>query len=94
MPRHRLGYVNRTALSDKEQSMASQDAISPDIADLNQDPPEQLPIKPVDLPCPPMALQHSASHGYDMYPQQFVRLIGCHDASLEVLRKRQAEKAH
>ncbi|MBB4259366.1 hypothetical protein GGD66_003358 [Bradyrhizobium sp. CIR48] len=29
-----------------------------------------------------------------MYPQQFVRLVGCHDASLDSLRKRQDEKLH
>jgi hypothetical protein len=41
-----------------------------------------------------MTHQNSGSHGYEMYPQQFVRLVGCHDASLDALRKREAEKLH
>ncbi|MGY4365812.1 hypothetical protein ACVW1A_001877 [Bradyrhizobium sp. LB1.3] len=41
-----------------------------------------------------MTQQNSGSHGYEMYPQQFVRLVGCHDASLEALRKREDEKLH
>ena len=53
---------------------------------------EQSPPKPVH--CPPMTHQNSGSHGHEMYPQQFVRLIGCHDASLDTLRKRQGEKLH
>ncbi len=44
--------------------------------------------------CPPMAHQNSGDHGYEMYPQQFVRLVGCHDASLDTSRKRQDEKLH
>ncbi|MCP3473079.1 hypothetical protein NLM33_22430 [Bradyrhizobium sp. CCGUVB1N3] len=27
----------------------------------------------------PMSHQNSGDHGYEMYPQQFVRLVGCHD---------------
>lgn len=50
--------------------------------------------KPDDVHCPPMTHQNSGSHGYEMYPQQFVRLVGCHDASLDILRKRQDEKLH
>lgn len=55
---------------------------------------EQVGAKPGDMHCPPMANQNSGSHGYEMYPQQFVRLVGCHDASLEALRKREDEKLH
>ncbi|HXH45933.1 MAG TPA: hypothetical protein VNK51_19065 [Bradyrhizobium sp.] len=47
-----------------------------------------------DMRCAPMAHQNSGSHSHEMYPQQFVRLIGCHDASLDTLRKRQSEKLH
>ncbi|MCK1385489.1 hypothetical protein [Bradyrhizobium sp. 21] len=47
-----------------------------------------------DVHCPPMAHQNSGSHGHEMYPQQFVRLVGCHDASLDALRKREDEKLH
>lgn len=44
--------------------------------------------------CLPMSHQNSGSHGHEIYPQQFVRLIGCHDASLKPLRKRESEKLH
>lgn len=47
-----------------------------------------------DVRCPPMSHQNSGSHGHEMYPQQFVRLIGCHDASPLSFRKRQDEKLH
>ncbi|QQO24281.1 hypothetical protein JJB98_32605 [Bradyrhizobium diazoefficiens] len=60
----------------------------------NQGLMEQSPAKPDDVHCPPMTHQNSGSHGHEMYPQQFVRLIGCHDTSLETLRKRQDEKLH
>lgn len=57
-------------------------------------PVEPSPAKPDDVRCPPMSHQNSGSHGYEMYPQQFVRLIGCHDMPSSVLRKRQDEKLH
>jgi hypothetical protein len=50
--------------------------------------------KPNEAHCPPMTHQNSGSHGHEMYPQQFVRLVGCHNASLEALRKREDEKLH
>ncbi|MBW7974560.1 hypothetical protein [Bradyrhizobium sp. BR 10289] len=55
---------------------------------------EQPRAKLDDIHCLPMANQNSGSHGYEMYPQQFVRLVGCHDASLDALRKREDEKLH
>ena len=55
---------------------------------------EHVRAKPADVRCPPMTHQNSGSHGYEMYPQQFVHLVGCHDASLHGLRKRQDEKLH
>lgn len=55
---------------------------------------EPSPAKLDDARCPPMSHQKSGSHGHEMYPQQFVRLIGCHDAALDALRKRQDEKLH
>jgi len=30
--------------------------------------------------CRPMSHQNSGDHGHEMYPQQLVRLVGCHDA--------------
>lgn len=68
--------------------MATQDMTASD-----QDRAEQSGAKPDDR-CPPMAHQNSGGHGREMYPQQFVRLVGCHDASLEALRKREDEKLH
>ena len=57
-------------------------------------PAEPSPAKLDDVRCPPMSHQNSGSHGYEMYPQQFVRLIGCHDAPSPSLCKRQDEKLH
>jgi hypothetical protein len=106
MLRHRLGYVNRTALNGKEQSMASQNMASRNIASQNMATPnttvashgrmsmEPSPAKLEEARCAPMSHQNSGSHGHEMYPQQFVRLIGCHDASLEALRKRASENLH
>jgi len=59
-----------------------------------QGPTEQSRARLDDVHCPPMTHQNSGSHGHEMYPQQFVRLVGCHDASLDALRKRQDEKLH
>jgi hypothetical protein len=44
--------------------------------------------------CVPMSHQNSGDHGHEMYPQQFVRLIGCHDVPSAEVRKRQGEKLH
>ena len=55
---------------------------------------EHVHAKPDDVRCAPMTHQNSGSHGYEMHPQQFVRLVGCHDASVEALRKREDEKLH
>ncbi|MCK1652820.1 hypothetical protein IVA88_15435 [Bradyrhizobium sp. 149] len=44
--------------------------------------------------CAPMSHQNSGDHGYEMYPQKFVRLVGCHDVPASALRKRQDEKLH
>jgi len=67
---------------------------TPDMTASNQGRTEQASAKPDDVHCPPMTHQNSGSHGHEMYPQQFVRLVGCHDASLDALRKRQDEKLH
>ena len=55
---------------------------------------EQSGANPDEVHCPPMTHQNSGGHGHEMYPQQFVRLVGCHDASHEALRKREDEKLH
>jgi len=60
----------------------------------NQGRTEHACAQPDDVRCPPMTHQNSGGHGHEMYPQQFVRLVGCHDASVEALRKREDEKLH
>jgi hypothetical protein len=52
------------------------------------------PAKLDDARCPPMSHQNSGDHGHEMYPQQFVRLVGCHDVTAPALRKRRDEKLH
>ncbi|MDN5003498.1 hypothetical protein ACFQZO_21945 [Bradyrhizobium sp. GCM10027634] len=64
------------------------------VANPGRTPAEPSPAKLDDVRCPPMAHQNSGSHGHEMYPQQFVRLIGCHDVPAPSLRKRQDEKLH
>jgi hypothetical protein len=65
---------------------------TPSMTASSESPTEQARAK--DVRCPPMANQNSGGHGYEMHPQQFVRLVGCHDASLDALRKREDEKLH
>jgi hypothetical protein len=36
--------------------------------------------KPAPANCGPM-MQQSTKHGYEMYAQEFVRLIGCHESN-------------
>lgn len=67
---------------------------TPNMTASNRGRTEQSRAKPDDVHCPPMTHQNSGSHGHEMYPQQFVHLVGCHDASLDALRKRQDEKLH
>lgn len=43
-------------------------------------PSELRQGKPVPSNCGPM-MQQSTVHGYEMHPQEFVRLIGCHESS-------------
>ncbi|MCP3394425.1 hypothetical protein NLM27_37380 [Bradyrhizobium sp. CCGB12] len=55
---------------------------------------EQSRLRPDDLPCQPMSHQNSGDHGNEIYPQQFVQLVGCHDVPASTVRKRQDEKLH
>ncbi|HEX9215317.1 MAG TPA: hypothetical protein VF901_32790 [Bradyrhizobium sp.] len=54
----------------------------------------QSRAKPDDARCLPMSHQNSGDHGHEMYPQQFVRLVGCHNVPADASRKRQDEKLH
>jgi hypothetical protein len=55
---------------------------------------EQSRTRPADVTSQPMSHQNSGAHGYEMYPQQFVRLVGCHHAPASALREPQDEKLH
>lgn len=44
--------------------------------------------------CVPMSHQNSGDHGHEMYPQQFVRLVGCHDMHAPVARDKEETKLH
>ena len=67
---------------------------TPDMTASNQGPTEQSRAEPGDVHCPPMAHQNSGGHGYEMYPQQFVRLVGCHDAPAPHGRPAEDGKPH
>lgn len=67
---------------------------TPNMTASNQGRTEPSRARSNDVHCPPMTHQNSGSHGYEIYPQQFVHLVGCHDASVDALRKRQDEKLH
>ena len=44
--------------------------------------------------CRPMSHQNSGDHGYEMYPQQFVRLVGCHDVHAAPVAEAEKEQLH
>ncbi|MBR0988422.1 MULTISPECIES: hypothetical protein [Bradyrhizobium] len=67
---------------------------TPNMTASNPGRTEQSRAKPDDVHCPPMTHQNSGGHGHEIYPQQFVRLVGCHGASLDSSSKRQDEKLH
>ncbi|OAF17737.1 hypothetical protein AXW67_07445 [Bradyrhizobium neotropicale] len=62
----------------------------------NQDRTSAEPsgAKPGEINCQPMSNQNSGGHGHEMYPQQFVRLVGCHDVPASLLRRLQDGKLH
>ncbi|MET4274717.1 MULTISPECIES: hypothetical protein [unclassified Bradyrhizobium] len=67
-------------------------ASNPGKASAKRAQPSDVHGQPVH--CEPMSHQNSGDHGYEMYPQKFVRLVGCHDVPSSALRKRQDEKLH
>lgn len=78
------------------QNMASQNMATPSltVASHGRTAVEPSPAKLDDARCLPMSHQNSGSHGHEIYPQQFVRLIGCHDVPASALRKRQDKQLH
>ena len=42
----------------------------------------------------PMSHQNSGDHGYEMYPQQLVRLVGCHDVHAPSVAAAEREELH
>ena len=55
---------------------------------------EQPRARPSEINCQPMSNQNSGAHGHEMYPQQFVHLVGCHGVSAAAPRKPPDEKLH
>ena len=90
MPGNRLGYVNRSALIDGELSMAASNMTASNLGRASGSSQARQSI----TDCKPMSHQNSGDHGYEMYPQQFVRLVGCHDVPAAIARKAQDEKLH
>jgi hypothetical protein len=41
-----------------------------------------------------MSHQNSGDHGHEMYPQQFVRLVGCHEVHAPPARESKEAKLH
>ncbi|MET4120794.1 hypothetical protein ABIB85_007224 [Bradyrhizobium sp. JR1.5] len=69
-------------------------AASPDKASVKSSSAQQSDVHCQTVHCQPMSHQNSGDHGYEMYPQKFVRLVGCHDVPSSALRKREGEKLH
>ncbi|EIG59423.1 hypothetical protein [Bradyrhizobium sp. WSM1253] len=69
-------------------------AASPDKASVKPSSAQQSDVHCQTVHCQPMSHQNSGDHGYEMYPQKFVRLVGCHDVPSSALRKREGEKLH
>ena len=44
--------------------------------------------------CRPMSHQNSGDHGHEMHPQQFVRLVGCHEVHAPPVRDAEEVKLH
>lgn len=55
----------------------------------------ELPAKQnTSADCRPMSHQNSGDHGYEMHPQQFVRLVGCHEVHATPAREPENAKLH
>ena len=55
---------------------------------------EQSRTKQSRTNCRPMSHQNSGDHGHEMYPQQFVRLVGCHDVHAPAVPQPEEAKLH
>jgi hypothetical protein len=86
MPGDRWLYVNRSALIDKELSMTASNVGRTSAVSSQQ--------KQDVTNCRPMSHQNSGDHGHEMHPQQFVRLIGCHDVHAPPAREEQEGRLH
>ncbi len=54
----------------------------------------ESPVKQNSTNCQPMSHQNSGDHGHEMYPQQFVRLVGCHEVHAPPARESKEAKLH
>jgi hypothetical protein len=79
-------YVNRSALIDKEQSMTA--------SNFSRASAQSSKARQAVSDCRPMSHQNSGDHGNEMYPQQFVRLVGCHDVPAPSVREPKDDKLH
>lgn len=58
---------------------SSMGSVRTGLVQVGSQPAEAQQSKTVPSNCGPM-MQQSAAHGYEMHPQEFVRLIGCHES--------------
>ena len=54
----------------------------------------EFPVKQNSANCRPMSHQNSGDHGHEIHPQQFVRLVGCHDVHAPPARDPKDERLH
>lgn len=54
----------------------------------------ESPVKQSIATCRPMSHQNSGDHGYEIHPQQFVRLVGCHDVHAPPAHEPEDGKLH
>jgi hypothetical protein len=86
MSRNRSAYVNRSALIDRELFMTA--------SNLPRASAQSSQARDSIADCRPMSHQNSGDHGYEMYPQQLVRLVGCHDVHAPPVVEAEEEKLH
>jgi hypothetical protein len=81
--RDRVDYVKRSALSKKELSMTASQMGRPSAETLHAKSATSRPMPQQD---------GVGSHGYDMHPQKFVRLVGCHEPEASQSRQQQSRQ--
>jgi hypothetical protein len=54
--------------------------ITPNLVPLGAEPPQKSDMTTGCGPQGPMSQQDAGSHGHEMHPQKFLRLVGCHES--------------